>query len=102
VEEYTESFPKRDAELGRYRRAGASGTARLTIPEGEDLGDDFFCGRFMDDYSEAVLIEGDAPVSYIDLRVFVSRPPRRSESLLIRPGRSPSSIFREGSAPGRN
>jgi hypothetical protein len=74
ADRYKESFPKQDSELRRYRRAGAVGTARLFVPEGEDAWDDFYSGGFMENYSEAVLLEGDSPVSYVDLRVFVARP----------------------------
>ena len=62
LDESVESAPARDAELRRYREAGASGAARFAFPAEEEDGDSFFCSKVMSDYSEAVLIEGDCPV----------------------------------------
>ncbi|MGO9834110.1 MAG: hypothetical protein ACLP1X_07845 [Polyangiaceae bacterium] len=78
-----ESAPARDAELRRYREAGASGAARFDFPAGEEDGDGFFCSRVMSDYSKAVLIEGDCPIDYVDLEVFVA-PPLPAGSALLR------------------
>jgi hypothetical protein len=72
--ESVESAPARDAELRRYRAAGAGGAARFDFPTAEDDGDGFFCSSVMSDYSKAVLIEGDCPVEYVDLEVFVAPP----------------------------
>jgi hypothetical protein len=68
-----ESKGARDAEVRRYREAGATGAARLRFP-GEDEGDSFFTSDVMNDYSNAVVIEGDCPVDYVDLEVFVAPP----------------------------
>ena len=73
----------RDAELRRYREAGASGAARFAFPAEEEDGDGFFCSNVMSDYSKAVLIEGDCPVDYVDLEVFVA-PPLAAGSALLR------------------
>jgi hypothetical protein len=81
--ESVEAAPARDAELRRYREAGASGAARFDFPAEADEGDGFFCSNVMCDYSRAVLIEGDCPVEYVDLEVFVA-PPLPSGSALLR------------------
>jgi hypothetical protein len=93
--ESVQSAPARDAELRRYREAGASGAARFDFPEEED-GDGFFCSEVMSDYSKAVLIEGDCPVDYVDLEVFVA-PPLPAGSSLLRRGkpRSPAVVASE-------
>ncbi len=83
LDESIESAPMRDAELRRYREAGASGTARFDFPGEDGDGDGFFCSRVMGDYSKAVLIEGDCPVDYVDLAVFVA-PPLPAGSALLR------------------
>lgn len=44
----------------------------------------FFETEFMQDYSNAVVIEGDCPVEYVDLPVFVVRPLPEGESLFSR------------------
>jgi len=77
-----ESAPKSHAELRRYREAGASAVAlyRFAAPSA----DAFFTTAFMQDYSEAVFIEGDCPVDYVDLSVFVAPVPSKGRSLLRR------------------
>ena len=84
LDESVESAPARDAELRRYREAGASGAARFDFPAEEEDGDGFFCSKVMSDYSKAVLIEGDCPVDYVDLEVFVAPPLSAGSSLLRR------------------
>ncbi len=83
LDESVESAPARDAELRRYREAGASGAARFAFPAEAEEGDGFFCSKVMSDYSKAVLIEGDCPVDYVDLEVFVA-PPLAAGSALLR------------------
>src|ERR1019366_6984873 len=96
--------PARDAELGRYRKAGASGVARYRFAGDDEDRDSFFSTDFMNDYSQAVLIEGDCPLEHVDLVVFVAPPlatgtpllecverPERAEAVdkfqaLLRPG----------------
>jgi hypothetical protein len=76
-----ESAPKSHAELGRYCDAGASAVARYRFAE--PSGDAFFTSDVMQDYSEVVFIEGDCPIDFVDLSVFVAPPPA-SGSLLER------------------
>jgi hypothetical protein len=79
-----ESAPKADPELRRYLEAGASGAARFAFP-GSDAGTDaFFMTHLMEDYSEAVLLEGDNPLGFVDLSVFIAPEPRPRESLFVR------------------
>ncbi|MCP3915308.1 MAG: hypothetical protein GY711_07115 [bacterium] len=79
-----ESNAKRDAELARYREAGASSAARYRFPAGEFAHDDFYSTEFMADYSEGILLEGDAPLEYVDLAVHVMRPLPGKQKLLRR------------------
>jgi hypothetical protein len=80
--ESVEAAPARDAELRRYRAAGAQGAARLESPAAEEDGDAFFYSRVISDYSTAVLIEGDCPVGYLDLDIFVAPPLPTGRALL--------------------
>jgi hypothetical protein len=77
-----ESAPGKHAELRRYRNAGASAVAlyRFGAPDT----DAFYSSEVMEEYSEAVFIEGDCPVEFADLSVFVAPPPARGKSLLER------------------
>lgn len=84
LDESVESAPARDTELRRYREAGASGASRFAFPAEAEDGDGFFCSKVMSDYSKAVLIEGDCPVDYVDLEVFVAPPLPAGSSLLRR------------------
>ena len=79
-----ESAPARDAELRRYREAGASGAARFDFPSDEEDGDGFFCSDVMSGYSKAVVIEGDRPIEFVDLEVFVAPPLPAGTKLLAR------------------
>lgn len=81
--ESVESAHPRDAELRRYREAGASGAACFEFPGEEEDGDGFFCSNVMSDYSKAVLIEGDCPIQYVDVEVFVA-PPLPAGGALVR------------------
>ena len=58
-----ESSPKKDGELRRYREAGASDVAVYRFPEPST--DAFFMTAVMQNYSTAVLIEGDRPLSRV-------------------------------------
>jgi hypothetical protein len=82
LREPKESAPARDAELGQYRKAGASGVARYRFGGAEEDRDSFFSTDFMNDYSQAVVIEGDCPLAYTDLVVFVAPPLAAGTSLL--------------------
>ncbi len=81
--EAKEAKGARDPEVRRYREAGASGATRLRFPAEDEDGDPFFCSDVMSDYSKAVLIEGDCPVEYVDLEVFVA-PPMPARTTLLR------------------
>lgn len=72
--ESLEAAPARDTELRRYPAAWAEGAARFDFPAAEEDGDGFFCCHVTGDYSQDVLIEGDSPVTYVDLEVFVAPP----------------------------
>ena len=77
-----ESAPKSHAELRRYREAGASAVALYRFAEPSM--DAFFTTAFMQDYSEAAFIEGDCPIDYVDLSVFVAPILPKGRSLLRR------------------
>jgi hypothetical protein len=79
-----ETAPKSHPELRRYREAGASGAALFTFPEGDVGSDAFFTTHLMEDYSKAVVLEGESPLDFVDLAVFVAPPTLASESLLVR------------------
>ena len=77
-----ESAPRANAELRRYRKSGASAVALYRFAEPST--DAFFTSDFMQDYSEAVFIEGNCPIDYVDLSVFVAPVPPKGRSLLHR------------------
>jgi hypothetical protein len=84
LRESRETAPKAHPELRRYREAGATGAALFAFPEGDIGSDAFFVTRLMEDYSKAVLLEGDRPLGFVDLAVFVAPPPPSGASLLVR------------------
>ena len=79
-----ETAPKAHPELRRYRDAGATGAALFAFPEADIGSDAFFTTHLMEDYSNAVLLEGDNPLGFSDLAVFVAPPPADGETLLVR------------------
>jgi hypothetical protein len=79
-----ESAPRTHPELRRYRQAGAAGTAVYTFPGRQSDTDDFFMTNLMMNYSQAVVLKGDSPLGYLDLRVFVAPAPARTEQLFVR------------------
>jgi len=87
-----ESSPKSHAELRRYREAGASGVVLYRFAEPNM--DAFFTAAFMQDYSTAVFIEGDCPIDYVDLSVFVAPVPAKGHALLRRVERDPTASHR--------
>jgi hypothetical protein len=87
-----ETTPKTGPELRRYRDAGASGVAIFTFPR-SDGHDAFFETDLMSDYSEAVVIEGDSPLEFADLHVFIAPPLPDGKTLLVRRRRD---LAREG------
>ena len=79
-----ETAPKTHPELRRYRDAGASGAALFVFP-GRAIGSDaFFMTDLMGDFSQGVVLEGDNPLGYVDLAVFVAPPPASGERLFVR------------------
>jgi hypothetical protein len=79
-----ESRPRSNEELRRYRQAGASGGALFEFPKGDAGSDAFFMTDLMSDYSEAVIVEGDNPLAYLDLDVFVAPPLEPDEDILVK------------------
>jgi len=80
-----ETRPKSHPELRRYRQAGASVVALYRFsPTDVTATDAFFMTDFMENYSTAVVIEGDSPLEFADLTVFVARPLPDGTSLLGR------------------
>lgn len=78
-----ESAPKKDPHLTRYLSAGASSVAMYRFPQRKkDFIDAFFESRAMLDFSDAILIEGDSPLDFLHLSVFVARPFPAGETLL--------------------
>jgi hypothetical protein len=67
-----ESFAETDPELHRYQVAGANTVARYAFPGTGDTHDAFFQIDVMQDFSHAVVIEGDCPVSFADVTAFVA------------------------------
>lgn len=84
LRESRESAPKTDPELRRYREAGASGVACFAFPASDIGSDAFFMTDLMADYSEAVVLEGDNPLGYADLRVFIAAPLPAGGRLFVR------------------
>lgn len=79
-----EAAPKGHPELRRYREAGAIDAAVFTFP-GSDIGAEaFYMTRLMESYSQAVVLEGDCPLSFVDLRVYLAPPLEAGGSLLVR------------------
>ena len=79
-----ETAPKTHPELRRYRDAGASGAALFVFPESDIGSDAFFMTELMADYSQGVVLEGNNPLGYVDLAVFVAPPPAAGERLFVR------------------
>lgn len=78
-----ESAPRNDPHLKRYVSAGADSTALYRFPPQQgDFIDEFFESDIMTEYSDIVLIEGDSPLSFLHLNVFVARPLPQGVSLI--------------------
>ncbi|OGF04723.1 MAG: hypothetical protein A2W00_09520 [Candidatus Eisenbacteria bacterium RBG_16_71_46] len=67
-----EATPRNHRELRRYRRAGAASAVEYRFPASHADFDAFYSTRFMEEYSEGVVLEGDRPVEHLDLTVFVT------------------------------
>jgi hypothetical protein len=79
-----ETSPKAHPELRRYRKAGATDAALFEFP-GDDIGsDEFFMTHLMEDYSQGVVIEGDDPLGFVDLRVYIAPALPAGRSLFVR------------------
>lgn len=79
-----EAAPRSHPELRRYRQAGATGAVVFTFPGHAVRSDDFFMTNLMMNYSHAVVLEGDNPLEFSDLRVFVVSAPAEGEELFVR------------------
>jgi hypothetical protein len=79
-----EASPARHSELERYRAAARVPACALYRfpPSVSEFA--FFETRLMESPSEAVVLEGDCPVSSVDLRVFIAPPLPAGRSLLTR------------------
>jgi hypothetical protein len=77
-----ESRTPTDPELRRYEAAGATTTARYTFPGTSDAHDALFQTEVMQEYSHAVVFEGDGPTDFADVSVFVA--PAAGGRLLVR------------------
>lgn len=90
--ELKETSVRTEPELRRYLHAGAGRVALFAFPEAAATTDDFFMTNLMTEYSRAVVLEGDRPISYVDLSVFVAPTPHGRERLFVR--RSPPRLSR--------
>ena len=79
-----ETRPARNVELRRYREAGADDAVRYRFPASPVEDDSFFLTDLMDDYSDTVILEGDRPMPYVDLSVYVAEPFQEGAALLVR------------------
>ncbi len=82
--EAEETSPRTEPELRRYLDAGADGVARFDFPGGATSRDDFFMTDLMAEYSRGVVLEGESPLSSVDLAVFVAPAPHPRERLFVR------------------
>lgn len=74
VQDFIEARDGNDAELARYRKAGASAVMRYHFEPGLEETDALWQTDFMDEYSEGILFEGNMPARVEDLTVYVARP----------------------------
>jgi len=79
-----ESSPRTHPELRRYLRAGADAAALFVFPAQDVAELAFYETELMLNYSESVIVEGDNPMVYADLEVFVAPVPSPGESLYVR------------------
>jgi hypothetical protein len=78
----TEGRPRAHPELQRYRAAGALGIALYRFPQADSQ--TFYESDFMTTYSDAVVVEGDCPLKWVELTAFVARPLSSGAGLLER------------------
>ena len=79
-----ETRPARNVELRRYREAGADDAVRYRFPASHAEDESFFLTDLMEDYSDAVILEGDKPMPHVDLSVYVAEPFQEGAALLVR------------------
>ncbi len=91
------SAPKNQAELRRYRDGGAAGVALYRFAERNV--EAFFMSDFMQEYSDAVFIEGDLPLGFVNLSVFIAPIPAPGESLFRRVARDHSAAHEASQGP---
>jgi hypothetical protein len=94
-----ESAPKGHPELQAYRAAGADPVALYRFPRQLAGLDALYNTSLMEDYFEALLLEGDLPVPWVDLTVYVVPPVPEGEALL-RQGRTDPAREREAEIEG--
>jgi hypothetical protein len=79
-----ESSPRKHGELRRYLGAGANAAAVFVFPGEAADPIAFYETELMMNYSEAVILEGDNPLDYVDLEVLVAPVPCADETLFVR------------------
>jgi molybdopterin-guanine dinucleotide biosynthesis protein len=79
----SEAAPRNQENLRRYRKAGAAAAIEYRFPSSHADLEAFFMTRFMEEYSEGVVLEGDQPVEFVDVKVFVA-PALKRQSLFRR------------------
>lgn len=79
-----EAAPKSHPELRRYREAGAGGAAVFSFPQSDIGSEAFYLTHLMEDYSDAAVLEGDNPVAFVDLSVFVTWALPAGKKLFVR------------------
>jgi len=90
LKEPHETEPHGHPELRRYRDAGARGVAAFEFPSADDGHDAFFMTELMADYSRGVIVEGDNPLAYLDVDIFIAPPPSAGEQLFVKRHRDSS------------
>jgi len=66
-------------DLRRYLKAGADTVVFYRFSNPDDM--EFYDADFMQEYSKVVLIEGDCPVRFVDLPVYITEPPEEGRLL---------------------
>jgi len=84
LREPRETAPKHHPELNAYRAAGADPVALYRFPSSHADWDAMHTTDLMSQYFAAVLLEGDLPVEWVDLSVYVAQPLPGGAPLLIR------------------
>jgi RecA/RadA recombinase len=90
LREPKESAPKGHPELKAYRAAGADPVALYRFPASHADWDAFWATDLMSRYFDAVLLEGDLPMEWVDLAVYVALPLPDREPLLMRTWTDPA------------